>query len=103
MCIRDRVRDGSAQSCILMLQVFQALGLGNIETAVLLAPAVVAHLTDADRFHDIGYFLALAEQNFGLTELGDDLLGTIALLGHDLGPIQGGPINRPWWRTGAGS
>ena len=57
--------------------------------------------------HDLVHLLPLAEQPLGLTQIGDDLLGAVALPGHDLAPssvqrpyIQGGPVSRVRVRIG---
>ena len=51
--VQGEIRDDSPQSLVLTLQVFQALGLGSIEAAVLLAPAAIAHLAKLDRFQEV--------------------------------------------------
>ena len=80
-------------------ELLEAPRLGDVQAPVLATPPVVGDLVDAQVLHNVGHLLALTEQDLGLTQLGDDLLGTVALLGYDRTPSSvakpypgGGPI-----------
>ena len=82
--VRDSVRDRLAQASVLALELLEAPRLGDDQAPVLATPPVVGDVVDAQGLHNVGHLLALTEQDLGLTQLGDDLLGTVALLGDDL-------------------
>jgi hypothetical protein len=67
-------------------EVLEPFRLGDLEPAVLFAPAVVGDLVDAEGLDYLGDLLAFTEQNVGLAQLGDDLLGAVALLRLGLTP-----------------
>jgi hypothetical protein len=76
------IGDGSAPASVFALELHHSFGLRDVQAPVLLGPAVVADLADSGRLHHLAYLLTLAEQDFSLSELGDDLLGAIALPGY---------------------
>lgn len=86
--VQGEIRDRSAQPRVFSLKLLQALGLRDVQAPVLLAPVLAADLAYANRPCHLGYLLALAEQNVGLAQLGDDLLGAVLLRGHDLTPLM---------------
>jgi hypothetical protein len=92
--VEAQIRDRLTQARVLALEVLEALGLAHREATVLLAPAVVAHLADAEDLDDVGDPLALTEEHLGLTQLGDDLLGAIAFLRRDLPPSS---VGKPYF------
>src|SRR5919206_479232 len=86
---------------LLGLEVLQPLDLLALEPAVLVSPAVVGHLGDADGADRIGDGVALREQDIDLAQLGDDLLRLASL------PRHRGPPSRleshTWgWTTSVG-
>jgi len=72
------IGDQSLQRDVLALELLQPLGVVGLHTAVLVAPAVKGVLGDLQGLGDLGNALALAEQQLGLAELADDLVGGVA-------------------------
>jgi hypothetical protein len=105
--VEGEIRDRSTQSRVLAPELSQAFGLRDVRALVLLAPAVTADLADSGRLLHLVYLLTPAEQHLGLSGLGDDLLGAIALLRYSrllligrkpnlrVEPISGGRLLRP--------
>jgi len=52
---------------VLAFQLLEAFGLADAQAAVLLAPAVVGDLVDAEGLDDLRHLLALADEHLGLT------------------------------------
>jgi hypothetical protein len=84
--VEGEVGDRSAQPVVLALEVLEVLGLGDLEAAVRFAPAVVGDLVDAEGVDDLRDLLALAQQDLGLAQLGDDLLWAVGLAWPDVLP-----------------
>src|SRR5689334_622151 len=77
--VQGQLGDRPAQPAIFGLERLQAPDLVALEPAILLAPAVVGHLADADRAYGVGHALPPRDQDVHLAQLGDDLLGLVSL------------------------
>jgi hypothetical protein len=80
--VEREIRDSPAQPRVLGLKVLQPFDLVALEPAILLAPAVVRDLRDADGADRVGHGLPLREQDIDLAQLGDDLLRFVSLPRH---------------------
>jgi hypothetical protein len=90
--VEGEVGDRLAEPLVLLLQLFQAAQLIRLHAPVLLAPAIVGNLSDADLPDRVRRRCALRLQHFNLPELCDDLLRLVALACHAL-------ILRVWVKT----
>jgi len=63
-------------------ELLQALGLVELETAVLLPPALVGLLGDSDLLASLGNALALREHELSFADLGDDFFRTVTFSSH---------------------
>ena len=70
------------QARALLLELLQALGLVELEAAVLLPPALVGLLGDSDLLASLGNALALREHELRFAELGDDFFRTVTFSSH---------------------
>lgn len=66
----------------LLLQLLQPLHLVQLQTAVLVAPAVIRDLADPDPADCLRQRRALHHRHVHLPQLGDDLLGLVLLSRH---------------------
>jgi len=73
---------------VLLLQLFEPLGLIHPQTTVFLPPTVVGLLGHADLLTGLGDVAALRLVHLRLTQLGDDLFRCESLLGHCLHPFR---------------
>ena len=64
----------SPEPAVLSFQHLQTVGLIHLQAAVLHAPAVIALLADAEGSVDTTSRFALAQPNFGLPKMCDNLL-----------------------------
>jgi hypothetical protein len=74
---------------ILFLEILQPLGLVRPHATVLLTPAVVRLLCDANLTAGLSDPLTLLQQNLRLTQFLDDLLGAVSLSLHALSLLPG--------------
>ena len=82
-CVVERyVGNELLQASVLLLELLQALGLVELETAVLLPPALVGLLGDSDLLASLGNALALREHELSFAELGDDFFRTVTFSSH---------------------
>ena len=82
-CVVERyVGNELLQASVLLLDLLQALGLVELETAVLLPPALVGLLGDSDLLASLGNALALREHELSFAELSDDLFRTVTFSSH---------------------
>jgi len=83
-CVVERyVGNELLQAGVLLLELLQALGPVELETAVLLPPAlVVGLLGDSDLLASLGNALALREHELSFAELGDDFFRTVTFSSH---------------------
>ena len=82
-CVVERyVGNELLQAGVLLLELLQALGLVELETAVLLPPALVGLLGDSDLLASLGNALALREHELSFAELGDDFFRTVTFSSH---------------------
>ncbi len=78
----DRFSYQLLQPGIIPLQALEPFCLLNTHTAVLFTPAVVSAAANPDLLPDYGEGSSLAEQDFSLAELVDDLLRSVASSDH---------------------
>src|SRR4051812_12863892 len=71
-----QIGDKLLQPPVLILELLQSLGLINVETAVLLAPAIKRLLRRSNFFAGSSDVLTLTLQHLDLPQLGDNLLST---------------------------
>src|SRR5262245_6037990 len=84
-----RSGDKLLQPPVLVLKLLQPLGLIDVETAVLLAPAIKRLLCRSDFLASHCDVLALALQHLNLAQLGDNLLRTqTSSFRHGLSPSR---------------
>ena len=88
--IQGEVGDGLPELAVLALELFQALGLGGRHPPILLTPAGVGDVADAQDLDDLRELLTLAEQHVGVAELPDDLFWLEPLLAQALPPPEKG-------------
>ena len=82
-CVVERyVGNELIQASVLLLELLPALGLVELETAVLLPPALVGLLGDSDLLASLGNALALREHELSFAELGDDLFRSVTFSSH---------------------
>ncbi len=74
------------ESRILLLELFQTLGLVHPKATVLLPPAIVGLLGDPELAHHVARRRALGQLDLGLPQLPDDLLRRVSLPGYLLSP-----------------
>ena len=79
LLVDRQIGDCSAKSRILLLQILDPLHLVRLQSAELLAPALVGELRHADPPNSISNSAALRCQNIDLTQLGNDLFGLVSL------------------------
>src|SRR5208283_368793 len=77
----------SPQTTILFLQLLQPSRLLQLQTAILLAPAVVALFFDAGFSARLWGKFSVSDCHFDLSQKGDDLLWAVFLLGHLPAPL----------------
>jgi hypothetical protein len=63
-------------------ELLEALGLGYGHSTVLLPPAVLGDVSDAESLDDLDHHLALTDRDVSLTQFADDLFGTVPQLRH---------------------
>src|SRR3954468_15028796 len=80
--VEREVGDGFAQALVLGLQRLHALDLIGLGPAVLLAPAIIRDLGDADRADRVRHRGSLRNQDIDLAQLRNDLFGGVSLLTH---------------------
>ena len=82
-CVVERyVGNELLQASVLLLELLQALGLVELETAVLLPPALVGLLGDSDLLASLGNALALREHELSFAEIGDHLFRSVTFSSH---------------------
>src|ERR1700704_5059638 len=88
------------QTGVLRLQILQTLYLIALQSAELLAPAVIRYFAHPDRADCIANALTLRGQNVNLAQLGDDLFRLVALPWHRGPPRE--QNHSSGWTTSAG-
>lgn len=79
--LKCQLSDRLPGTLTLLLRLLQALHLVGLQPAEPLAPPILGELRNADRTHGFGDRPVLGYQHINLTELGDDLLRLVLLLG----------------------
>src|SRR5688572_1133743 len=82
LLVQRQLRDRLLQTLVLALELFQALGLINLQASVLAPPFVVGLLRDPCATADLARSLPLREPHFGFTQEADDLLRRLPLPCH---------------------
>ena len=76
LLLQRQIGDKLLQPPVLILELLQSLGLINVETAILLAPAIKRLLRRSNFFAGSSDVLTLTLQHLDLPQLGDNLLST---------------------------
>src|SRR4249919_1543305 len=76
LLLQRQIGDKLLQPPVFILELLQALGLINVQTAVLLAPAIKRLLRRSNFFAGSSDVLTLTLQHLDLPQLGDNLLST---------------------------
>jgi hypothetical protein len=82
--VQRQLRDRLAKAIILLLKILQALGLIELETAIVAPPAIIVLLRDTKTLTDQTDRLPLAQPNLRLAQHPDDLFGRKCLPCHSL-------------------
>src|SRR6516225_3600755 len=83
--VQRQIRDCPPKTGVLRLQILHPLDLIAPQPAVLLTPAIIRHLRDADGADRIGHQLALRRQHINLAQLRHDLF-RLVMLPRNFGP-----------------
>lgn len=89
---RGSVGDHAPQTCILLLELLEALQLIPAHAPVLPAPPVIRLLRHADLAHRFGHAHAPTLQDFNLPQLRDDILGILWLPAISLSSNRRGKV-----------
>ena len=80
--VQGLVRHDALQARVLLLELFEALGVVGLHAAILIPPAVPGRLGDLELPADLGHVVTLVEQLLALGDLSDHLFGGVTPLFH---------------------